>query len=439
MSDNADDLPYHHLGLDRSGRPGPILAQQLATCTTQLAELLQGMGAVIRGVTNLTLIVRHELLGSGTRASRACSTAPPVPQSSPAPFAVITRTVCTLLAAALPSLNSLTLTGCCRDPALPAFGASCPRLGTLHVEAISVPFTALQDIGQHLPRLRWFTLESPMLCPTSIQLSEYVDAAIYALRASTSLKIMELRLDKGELLECKPEKWQHVPKQLKEFASDCPIRGIQHASALLSLLEFLSLKHDSTLSVCKILQQAPHLEQLCIRSGQWVVWCDQEETMPGIPLLKQRLLAGLQLEVKHLHLVGSSSSVQAVLAALPALPLARICALQFGDDPPLHCLRDVSRVFPRLDTIILLTHAPVLDTAALGIKLLTPLAACTSLQRLHINIRLPLTTVGLLELCQNMTGLRELVYESCEGVDLSEVRSAVNALGRVIEVQEFSV
>lgn len=370
----------------------------------------------------------------------------PPPTSCPASFAVVTRAVCAMLAAALPCLSNLTLRGCCRDPAFSAFGASCPHLIGLQVEALSLPIRALKGITTHLPQLTGFVLASPTLCPDSpclavaVQLMEYLEASLLALQPSTLLNAVRLGFDKRVILECKPGDWLHIPPNLHEFDCGCILRGIHNVPGLLSLLRTLSLNETPRFEkVIQILSLAPHLQELDTTTNPaCVVWCEREDTFSGIALLRERLLTGLHIYLPSVHLVGSNAQIAAVMAALPASPFwTRSCVLQFVGDPQPNCLSDVARVFTRLNELTLLTDAPLLDMPVVGTELLEALAACTSLTTLWIRVQMSHTTSNLLRLCLAMPALITLRLVTGAGVSLSELTSALAVHERVLDVQEI--
>lgn len=401
---------------------------------------MNSMGPAIQSVYILILRFEHRQIQSSRRSAKATftsNTSPTGPSTAaacPAPFAAVSRTICTLLAAALPSLVHLSLQGRCWDPAFAAFGASCPGIKSLQVEAVSLPIKALDNITTHMPNLQNFALTSPTPCPGSSQLSEYAEASLLALQPSTLLSSFGLNFKYDVVLKCKPGGWLHVPPNLHTFHSMCEVSGIHHATALLSAVHDVfviqTLRFEELL---QILSLAPHLQRLSV-IGQpgFDLWCDSEEVPAGLLLLRERLLAGLTLRFSSVHFVESAADLAAVLAALPALEhVTRSCVLQFATDPQPHCLAEVARVFPGLDDLTLLGSTPLVSP-----KALEPLAACTSLETLEIHMPMSHTTADLLQLCLDIPSLKVLRIKDSAAIDLPVLFFALHTQGREVHIQE---
>lgn len=442
--DGQDALPtIPSVYLPTSGRPGPTLGQQLAALESQMAELVHGMGAAMKSVLFVTIWFRHNHIRSGRSSAKAITTSNdtqiPTAAGCPASFAVAARTVCTLLAEALPCLCQLSLQGCCRDPAFASFGASCPDLTYLQVEALSLPIKALKSITTHLPQLHSLSLTSPYLCPDGPQLMEYVEESLLALQPSTLINSFDLRFRMNTPLVCKPGCWLQLPPNLHAFHSSCEIRGILHATALLGAIRDLFLAQPLRLDeLLQILSLAPQLQKLYLFTDPaCLMQCGREDIMSGIALLRERLLTGLELCLSSIHLVESSGSLAAVLTAMPAhVNLARRCVLTFSFDPQPQCMAEVARVFRGLYELTLLS-----STAVVGKNVLRPLVACTSLRKLHICLTISHTTTDLVQLCLDMPALKVLHFKksAAAAVDLPELLSALAAQGRVMEIKDTLV
>lgn len=408
-------------------------------CTSQMVDLMNGMGPAIQSVHILMLRFQHRQIRSSRRGAKAASTSnnnsngPSTAAACPASFAAVSRTVCTLLATALPCLVHLSLQGCCWDPAFAAFGASCPGIKILQIEAVSLPIKALDDITAHMPHLQKFALTSPTPCPGSSQLAEYVEASLLALQPSTLLSAFGLSFEHDVVLECKPGGWLHVPPNLHTFHCMCQVSGIHHATALLSAVRDVfviqTLRFEELL---QMLSLAPHLRKLYV-IGQpgFDLWCDNEGVPAGLLLLRERVLAGLQLRFSSVHFVESAADLAAVLTALPALEhVTGSCVLQFATDPKPHCLAEVARVFPGLDDLTLLGSTPVVSP-----KALEPLAACTSLKILEIHMPMSHTTTDLLQLCLDIPSLKVLRIRESAAIDLPLLLFALDTQGREVDIQ----
>lgn len=354
----------------------------------------------------------------------------------------MTRSVCSVLAAALPSLWSLTLQGCCGDLAFAAFGASCPRLTSLNLEALSLPIKAMHGITTHLPTLTRFTLTSPKTCLDSLRLMAYVEACLRAFQPSTLLDSFDLSFDKAISLKCKPGSWSHLPPNLHNFDCDGRLLGILHATTLLNSLRILSTEQTPRFEqLIRILKLAPNLQNLYAwASPGCVMHCKRVDTMPGIAVLQERLLNGLWIRFPILHMVGSDTDVRTVLAALPVLRcFTARCVLQFIGDPQPDCLADVARVFPLLHELTLLTDSPMLDIPAVGTQMLEALAACTGLMKLWIRVQMNHTITDLVRLCLGMRALRVLHFVNSTGVSLPDLKSELATQGRSVIFHEISL
>lgn len=74
------------------------------------------------------------------------------------------------------------------NAALPALGASCPKLIGLCVQALHVPLSILLRFGRDLPDLTKLTVTSEQGNPgQGFRLSQYVDELLYNLGAASDL------------------------------------------------------------------------------------------------------------------------------------------------------------------------------------------------------------------------------------------------------------
>ncbi|MEW5302724.1 MAG: hypothetical protein WDW38_004165 [Sanguina aurantia] len=423
-----------------SARGGPLLAQQLAACTSQAEDLVQGMGAALRSVTELTLAVEHTPhRGSRSRNTPEEEEDDPCIASCPASYAVITRTVCTRLAAALPGLSSIKLVGCCRDAAFEAFGRHCPMLSCLEVEAITVPIRALASVGQHLRSLESFTLGDPQRIVERQQLSDYVGASLRALRTSVSLTTFLVRFtnDYDMYVQCKPRSWDQVPASLRRFGTFCDVRGILNATALLQNLHTLELYEPRGSELFRVLEAAPGLKRLSVEGLEhYMVQCNHADTIPGVSLLRERMLGGLEPDIELFGLEGSCANVQAVLEVLPSFASTAQCTLELYTIPGPHTLERVAHVWPNIVEVDLRSLTQPQDDPGCGVEILTPLAACEFLEGLKVEAQLSYTVAELEALCVSMPSLRYLCFSEIDRDDRAELSLALVARGLDIYVSK---
>lgn len=401
-----------------------------------MIELVQGMGTALQSVTDLTLKVSHDLIRSSRTKGKYTRSRPP--ENSPASFAMITRTVCMQLAAALPALQALRVEGCCRDAAFHAFGSSCPLVTLLQVEAITLPIKALKDIHQNFPGLINFTLASPAACESNSQLGMYVGAALQALQACTSLTRLELAFN-GNWVECKPGRWTKVPQSIRELVCHGVMGGLEYAPELLGLLHILTIKYSFMLEPLKILgATSERLQHFSIHdpSKAVVVLCYGGGLQQGLSLLRKRVLAGLEFSVPMLTLMGSA--LQVTIAALPTLPTVCKCKLDFFNLSEPLVLEHVARVFPHLDELCLEADSLWLENAMMGMQVLEPLVGCTFLVKLSLHLKIALSATGLAALFARMPALKLLSCSKSVGVDVPHLQMLLAAQGSVVQVEENS-
>lgn len=416
-----------------------MLAQQLATCTSQVEELISGMGAALRSVTELTFAVEHTLHKSSRSRNTSEEEDDPCIASCPASYAVITRTVCTRLAAALPGLSSMKLLGCCRDAAFEAFGQHCPMLSRLEVEAITVPIKALTSVGQHLRSLKSFTLGDPQRIVERQQLSEYVGASLRALCTSVSLTTFMVLFtnDYDMYVECKPRSWDQVPASLRKFGTYCDVRGILNATALLENLHTLELYEPRGSELFQILKRAPNLKRLSVEVLEYyMIQCNHADTIPGVLLLRERMLGGLEPDIEMFGLEGSCANVQAVLEVLPTIASTALCSFELYTIPDPHTLEHVAHVWPNIVEVDLRSLTQPQDDPGCGVEILRPLAACEFLEGLKVEVQLSYTVAELEALCVSMPRLRYFCFSEIDEDDQAQLSLALVARGLDVHVSK---
>lgn len=409
------------------------------------------MRTAIKSVTSLSVNVQHNLISTSRNHAANMRSLSEPPRGCPASFSVVSRTVCTALAVAMPLLNTLNVSGCCRDVAFDVFGSVCPKLVELEVEALSVPLKALRNLDRHLPHLQRFTLTSPdgafLNDPEDVQmkiyldrLSEYVGGSLQALQTSTSMRRMALAFDELPSIRCKPGRWRHVPASLEEFVARRGVQDLQEAPELMGQLRSLFLEGTDPLDVLQLVRLAPRLQTLfAVHSGGVVLKCDAAGTAAGISLLRQRTCKGLTLVMPSFALEGSCASVQAALAALPKLFSTRKVLINLQGEvlPEMDYLEHVARVFPGLKILVLQSHGLPQNGPAVGIELLEPLQDCRSLSTLRSHMHLAVTTEEIVWLFQGIDSLAVLGFVESEGVDLEGVKEGLAALGNPGVVEQY--
>lgn len=364
---------------------------------------------------------------------------PGAPPSCPAQFSQISQALCSLLAEAVPNLQQLSIEGCCRDAAFPAFGSLCPQLARLKVEALTVPISALHSVGLSLPNLTCFTLTPPCVEDDYDAAGRYVDAALKALHSSKSLTTM--MLDLHSKTRVSQGQWVVVPPRLVHFSIHSSINLLCNAPKVLSQLHTLSLStikgSVNFMLIIHALTCAPQLKQLSANgAAELLVTCDSEQVMLQVNYLRRRMLSGLDFVVPSLRLFGSSVKIHQVLASLPIIPSVESCTLIFNQTPCL-VLEHCSRGFPNLAQLILRSTSPFTSNTHMGSELLASLAGCVKLQRLEIWVPLNLTTSKLARICVNMPNLKTLGYVKTFTVSRTKLKRALMTHGRELDIQEF--
>lgn len=383
----------------------------------------------------------------------------------PASCVSIEHVVFVMLVKVLPNLRHLCMEGCYGDTVFNVLGRFCPHLADLQFEAISVPVSALEGIAACLPKLKCLTLASPKLQCTKDKLELYVGSCLLALQLSDSFTRMVLNFEKDVELCCKPGLWQQVPKNLQELICLCGLHGLPNAPALLKGLKKLAVRLNSscngtetpvTYQIFDILASAPGLKHFNAQGlylglqgfhsrrepQTWKVRFDPL-MQAGFFLLNDCVRRGLHFVAPNLVLMGSSESLQSSLTMLPILSTVRKCTLQFNDNTTYFeptCLIQISRVFPSLVQLTLQgKHSPANSPLSSSIMvLLGPLVGCSFLRKLRVRLQLDYTLDDLVEVCRSMVALKELGYIKHESIDPPQLKSTLLALGRDIELREYS-
>lgn len=127
------------------------------------------------------------------------------PVTCPAHLEVVPREVFGMISAAVPNLQQLNLLGHCSSVALGAFGANCPQLKSLQVEANSVHMKAVHHLHSHLPNMTHLRMMRRGSCGYSLQTSTI--ALFSVLRYCATLTSLELDFGSGVQILCTEYNW----------------------------------------------------------------------------------------------------------------------------------------------------------------------------------------------------------------------------------------
>lgn len=421
-----------------------------------------GMAPALRHSTSLTLHVRspahsppYAAPGSYPPELQGCiAIANDILARASAMEAAKTAGVChdavsIKLAAALPGLQQLHMTGGCGAASLKAFGCHCLHLHNLRIEIHSVPILSLQGMSQALPNLTKLTLSS---CADASEeaMQTYVDDVCRLVHGCSSLQILDLDLkstiggaaqeDFNHMLLAMPHWWERMPASLVDVRCNIFVQWVGlGSSAFFSRVRFLTLAELPCESLPTLLLLAPCLEKLTILSTGIV------ELMWGVatsPADQTRLLArlhgGFQLSCLQVGIKGSSNAVAELLTWLPPLPDAELCDITLLGTSHTSCLGHVARVFPRLRHLLLGDDSSFSDPPHLEESFLDPLVACGSLEGMRICFRLKHTHAGLVGLCSRLPVLDMMCHLPCAEVCFDSVRSELALTNRNVFFDEMS-
>lgn len=292
-----------------------------------MTSVLAGMASALISVTHLKLFV------SASRAHRLHSTRPPeggrggdkyFQPSFQSDVSHVPAAVCAMFAAAVPHLQSLSLTGLCVDVSLAVFGASCPQLRSLEVTAILVPLSSLEGISSWFPNLKTFIItRAPPSRPFqhtkaySQNIESYVRDALPLLSDCSNLQALQLDMmpsegflqkEKGVEIKFSDQVWDSLPASMNEFECAVLVLDLSAASSFMGRIRSLTVTHLPCESLARLLQQAPLLEALTItgndaRASMWAI--DESPTPSELELLKARFLGGFQLSHRSVSMLGT--------------------------------------------------------------------------------------------------------------------------------------
>lgn len=239
--------------MTHAGEESSTTAQQLSACHAQMAHLLSEMGTAMHSVTKLTLEVTHQGPTTTTPLTQAPllldTTLEQARQEREQQLDTRIRTVSvgvlSSLPAAVPNLTTLSLRGSqtC-DVAMKLFGDSCPLLVALEVEAIEVPYSAIQCFSWYLPNLTTLTLWSRAARePSQWRLANFLDVVFTRAWQSKTLTALHLDFLPSITLRTDSGCWDTLPKSLEFVRCTCKIAYSGGYEALVRRVPRLSLWH----------------------------------------------------------------------------------------------------------------------------------------------------------------------------------------------------
>lgn len=368
-------------------------------------------------------------------------------------LAVMLRVVFSRLASAVPSLQHLKLDGQCWDAALQAFGANCPRLVGLTVEAEQVPITALLGFSTHLPNLGSLTIcGHGMSEERDFGIKPFLDTALAETRGCA--KLTSLILDLPSItLRCRKSSWSRLPASLMRFHCPCIVWDSHEFERLVRRVPRLLLYQCPFSSMLEFHKHFPVLEEFDIpedgdSEGAVELWCSDFKDERRVIALQQRLLA----KPLRLHCAmavhGTCEEVQALLEWLPAFPDVWSVTINFQEKEQVQCLQQLACTFPGARYVTLTGELgfpadPDSDDdeepevgANVELDFYAPLTEFPSLTHRDLSVDgMTLTTDDMLQLCTDMEALSTLTLgRSCTGVEKQALAAELRGQGRKIEV-----
>lgn len=356
------------------------------------------------------------------------------------------------LAAALPNLQQLSLTGHCRGAMLGAFGSYCPQLAHLEVRIIAVPVETLRGIHNFLPSLSHLTLTSHVDSPKPI-VQAYVDAVCLLLRDCRNLQILQLRLQppvddevtsdgQDLVIDLSPIAWDHLPPCLVDLRCDVDFHFPLEAAEFIARVRCLTLWKTPGIgwNLQEILERAPLLATLTLSCPKAVliVWASALHAEGRLVQLKAHLLRGFQISCPGVMFSGPSDEIRDLMVCLSPLRETTSCTIQFPEAAHSHnSLDQLARAIPSLVRLSIWEVASwdMPDAAMTDEAFFKPLEACCCLRTVDAFVSVSHTSAGLVSLCASLpslTGMYCLVGsdESC----FASVMTAFKSSGRNIIV-----
>lgn len=430
-----------------SGAPAPSLMHQLSCCQSQMDNLLTGMSNGMLSVTKLTLQVSHLHVDTGERSAQEVSSGESLRlRKVPCPgmFSVVTRSIFSALAAALPKLESLSLQGPCWDAALPVFGTFCSQLTSLCVQALTVPVSTLEGFSHHLPNLTSFSMRNHIMGTEQEQLGFETDAILLELQHCSKLASLCLSFSTplDFSLTCKPASWSSLPASLQQLEITCPVSRSGPYDAVLRRMKHLRL-WEYPWDLPRMLQASILMDSLETMGEGPVTQVNCMENLNESPwnvLMKERLLNGtFHLACYALCLNGTTQAIRDTLAWFPAVPACVAIVINLQGGQKVNLLERISDVFPGVRRLMLQGPMVEAPNADMDMTFFKPLEKFLHLKELRIYSPRPrLTTAGLLELCVKYARLSKLGLTPHARVDVDELQDGLCKRGCKVKINRLN-
>lgn len=322
----------------------------------------------------------------------------------------VPRTVFEILSRAVPALQHLSVLGYCSDAALHAFGANCPNLDSLTVEASSVMPEMLHGLHVYLPNLMHFRLTRRGLRGSS--LTEFVDASCFALSLCPHLVTLEIDFGWRVQVKCSPEAWQRLPPSLVYFRSTADTVGLRKATSMCSNLLRLELFSVMFLDLLQLLRFTPRLQTLTVLKREHITLdCSELCRAGGFPsvnlLTMKKRLSAISLSLPCFKLEGTYAEVDDVMSWISPIVSADVfIQLRVRSATDINFLRHAGRVFPTVKTLEFLVKPHVLNrqllVSSMSQERVAHLVECKTLRQIHFRHHILWTNAGLLQLCMGL-------------------------------------
>lgn len=246
--------------------------------------------------------------------------------------------LCGRLAAALPALQNLSLTGTSKEVGLKEFSSHCSHLNRLRVQAGTVPIHLFSEISC-FPNLHHLTIcGGQQLTATCLQ--SYVNGVLGRLTGQgPPLQVLDLQCAsmEGNLfdsLSCIPKAsvWHQLPATLTKFRNSggvySPLDLLMQRS-FMSRLQALTLWHSNGTNLFDLLSSATRLEYLHIMTAGvsspplLLTYIEKGRPTPAtkdVARFKEHLQRGLTLVCAAVRLRGSSADILQLMSWLHPQP-----------------------------------------------------------------------------------------------------------------------
>lgn len=290
----------------------------LAQTDASMEALRASLKSVLETVTHLELRARRSLSGKDR-----------------------VQAIIRCLAAALPALQQLTLTGANSEIGLLSFGTYCPGLSHVKLDARMVPLALVRTMDC-LPNLRKVTISNS---DTRLSPYHYADALLkYVVKAEIPLEVLDLE---GRLspvfMTILPNSgvWDRLPASLTDLSCSCEMFYCFYniaAQEFMGRLRFLTLKDGPYLSdLLWMLKCSPQLEKLVVMTDYPparplnLTWRSVYKYGPSsmvattitpedVTRYKEQLQQGFQIVCECVSLRGPLDNIQKLLTWLTPQP-----------------------------------------------------------------------------------------------------------------------